>query len=193
MLEKLIFLFTLVLILSNCRGTQSETENNLINQSTQNMDEQKLLVNFVLSHHETSKDSNSETIKIQIGRNEVVLKKEYDGFKALENKTLSGELKAGELESIIEFIKKHQLNKNLTENQEIEGIGISGHLKIEVFQLDTTTVLIEGKTNIWGGDDYVEKNWGKEYVEKRTNIENIEYFTNAKSFVSYIENLLKNN
>ncbi len=75
------------------------------------------------------------------------------------------------------------------EEQEIEGIGISSSLYFEIISPTSSKIEISGKTNIWGSDEYVRKNWGRKYVESRTNITNIEYFSKAKSFVYYITNL----
>ena len=148
-----------------------------------------MILSFSLGHSETSKDSNSETIKIEISTEKLVLKKQYSGFKAPEDVLFEKKLNNDKLSLIQEFIKKHQLNINLKEVKETDNIGIAGFLRIEIFQPDTSYLLIEGKTNIWGSDDYIEKNWGKEFVKSKTNIENIEYFNKAKNFVRFLENL----
>jgi len=188
MVSKTLILF-LILILSFCANTGNGSSNDSINQNHSTMDKSNLLLNFVLIYDETSKDSNSETIKISISDKKIQITKNYNGFKAPENKQFEKDMDEEMKKNITEFIEKHQLNTDIKELKETKGIGIEGYLRVEIFQPKTTTIIIEGKTNIWGSDDYVKKNWGKQFVESRTNIENIKYFSKAKSFVQFIEGL----
>lgn len=144
-------------------------------------------IDLVLKQKETSKDSNSETISIKIFDEKILINKQYSGFKAPENKKVEKKLNKDKKQQIFNFIQEHKLNVNIEEQKKIEGIGIEGYLRFEIYQPDTTAILINGKTNIWGTDDYVKKTWGKKYVESRTNIENIGYFGKARSFVHFIE------
>lgn len=188
LIPKISLLLFLLLLTVECSCVN--TESNKLPQPDQTTMEQKdLLIDFTLRHKESSKDSNSKTITIKINSQKLLIKKEHNGFKAPDNETVEKNLDKEKLKLIFDYIKEHQLNVNLKELKKTDGIGISGYLKFEIFQPDTTTILIEGKTNIWGADDYVKKEWGKKYVESRTNIENIKYFEKARSFVRFVEDL----
>jgi hypothetical protein len=188
LIPKISFLFFSLFLFITCACINTES-NNSTQQDQAIMDVKDLIIDLKLSHKETSKDSNNETITIKSNAQKLLLKKEYSGFKAPENETVEKNLDKEKLKLIFDYIKEHQLNVNLKELKKTDGIGISGYLKFEIFQPDTTTILIEGKTNIWGADDYVKKEWGKKYVESRTNIKNIKYFDKARSFVRFVEDL----
>ncbi|NJO87662.1 MAG: hypothetical protein HC831_00885 [Chloroflexia bacterium] len=153
------------------------------------MDKQNIILNFTLSRRETSKDSNSETVRIKISKEKLLFERKFGGFRAPKNERFEKKINLEKLNLINEFIQENDLNKDLNEQKETEGTGVAGYIKIEIFQPKITTIIIEGKTSIWGSDDYIEKYWGKEFVESKTNIENKEYFDKARNFVRFIEKL----
>ncbi len=183
---QMILLLAWLLLACNSRTINTNISNINIDTS---MTGTKLKLNFIKTYRETSKDCNSGTIQIVIADGKINISKEYGGFKAPENEYFEKELTKELEQQIIDFIEKEQLNINLKEEQEIEGIGISSSLYFEIISPTSSKIEISGKTNIWGSDEYVRKNWGRKYVESRTNITNIEYFSKAKSFVYYITNL----
>ncbi len=185
---KLLLSLFFVFNLCTC-NTANNKENNLINQNHETMNEQNLLINFILSRRETSKDSNSETIRIKVSKEKLVFEKKFGGFRAPKNERFEKKINIEKLNLINEFIQEHELNKDLNEQKETEGTGVAGYLKMEIFEPKVTTIIIEGKTSIWGSDDYIEKYWGKEFVESKTNVVNKNYFDKARSFVRFIEKL----
>ena len=153
------------------------------------MQQQDIHISFILTHRETSKDSNSETITIEISNSKISISKTYGGFKAQDNVSCKKKMTDEMKQKIWTFIEENSLNTNLSEAKETENIGISGSICFEIKSPIQTKINIEGKTNIWGNDEYVKKNWGRKYVKSRTNIKNIEYFDIATGFVFLIENL----
>jgi hypothetical protein len=150
------------------------------------MDTNKLILKLELRYSETSKDCNSSTTNVYISEDKIQIEKVYNGFKAPDNETFSRNINAGDLKQILDFIEKHQLNINLKEVKSTSNLGIARFLNIEIFGLKSSQILIEGKTNIWGTDDYVKREWGKLYVKSRNNIENREYFYVAENFVRFL-------
>lgn len=171
---KSIFLFSYLLFTVTIQSCNSQAQNN------------KMIIDLKLTSKEASKDSNSETVTIQVYENKVIFNKSHSGFKAPKDKSKKFRIKEKELQNIVNEFESLGLNKNLSETKSTQGIGVSGFLEIEFNDQLKTVIKIEGKTNIWGADDYVEKNWGKEFVESRTNITNIEYFSKAERFINFV-------
>jgi hypothetical protein len=143
----LFFIFTFL----NCH-----TANNSTHKNEETMDKQNLILNFILSRRETSKDSNSEIVRIVMSKEKLVFERKFEGFRAPKNERFEKKINLEKLNLINNFIQEHDLNKDLNEQKETEGTGVAGYLKIEIFQPKITTIIIEGKTSIWGSDDYIE-------------------------------------
>lgn len=155
------------------------------------MKDGKLLLNLILNSHERSKDINGSTTELTIENRKIIFKKEFYGFKAAKGKHFKKKISPEEEEIIIEQLKKLSLNQNISETKDTDSIGIEKKLNIEISKPFTCVIHIVGKSNIWGTDDFVLKEWGKKYIESRTNIENIEIISNAESLISFI-NILHN-
>ena len=153
------------------------------------MESENLVLKLKLEFRETSKDSNSETVILEVTNKRILINMQYGGFMAPDNIVIEKKADKDKIEQIYEFVQEQKLNVNIEELKETRGIGIEGHLYFEIYQPDTTLIQISGKTKIWGTDDYVKKNWGEKYIESRTNLENINYFSKAESFVSFIMEL----
>lgn len=145
-----------------------------------------LKLNFTLAYRETSKDSNAETTKIRIENGKIFIDREYGGFKAGKNTKVEKGMDEVTEKHIMDFIIDKHLNTNIEELKPTDNMGISGYLKIELFGDEPSKLHIEGKTNIWGSDDYIKQNWGEKYLESKTNIDNIKYFKAADELVQFV-------
>ena len=153
------------------------------------METNRQIINFSLSFNETSKDSNGSSVSIQVFENGIKIVKKYHGFDPREEETYEKEMSDEKKQKIMDFVVKNNLNINVKEIKDTDGIGVAGYLKFDVFDKDTTSIQIVGEFTMGGTDSYVKKTWGKKYVKSRTNIENITYFDTAKDFVRFIDDL----
>jgi len=152
-----------------------------------------LIIDFSLKYVETSKDSDRRIYEISTTNSYLFFRElrsaRLGGGKMDEDKKMK--LNSKIIEDITQFIVSNQLNIELAEIQETGGIGMSVFLDFKVTGLVSVNIQIEGKSNIWGSDEYVAKNWGNQYVGSRTNIKNTKIITQADRFVSFIKDLLR--
>lgn len=152
----------------------------------------KLQLHFNLKRKETSKDSNSSSTSIIINNDLITYNKMFQGFRASDNESLSKKITPKAENEITNFIIEKELNVNLSETKETSGIGIATHLSFSIESPFNHKINISGKSNIWGTDEYVRKEWGRKYVKSRTNIENLKYIEAAESFIRLINKILQN-
>lgn len=181
---KLLFLLFLLFF---CNIKNSIQTNIKPNQNLIIMSDSTFQLSLKLIHRETSKDCNSSTTTINIVNGLITISKNYGGFKAPEDTYQEKELAPELLTKIYQLIEKENLNINITEQNETGGLGIAGHLSLELTGTYNSEINISGKTNIWGTDEYVKQNWGRQYVDSRTNIQNIEFFSKANTLITLIE------
>ena len=142
---------------------------------------------------EKSKDSNWEITSILISDNHIKYSCKYGGFRAPEDEHNNKKVDSNIVKKIVDYIKRSGLNKNISEKRKTDGIGVAGFLNLEIQIAGRKTLIsIEGKTNIWGTDDYVKREWGRKYVKNRTNIKNIEYINKAEDFIRIIKMIFSN-
>jgi hypothetical protein len=158
-------------------------------QCMETIDTAHLEMNFELSYVETSKGSSSETTKIEILDRKVLVSKKYHGSKSHKDEHFEKKLNDITEKKLINFLNSNNFYVNYQETKDIKGIGISGHLSIEIRSPYNSDIKIDGKTNIWGSDDYVRKQWGEKYVKTRTNIEKVDYFIFANQFIALVKSL----
>lgn len=179
-------LFIFSCLCSNIKGVEESIEPI---QSQNIMSDSTFQLSLKLLHRERSKDSNNSTTTINIGNGIITISENYGGFKAQEDTYQEKKLTPEMLNKICQQIEKENLHVNITEQKETGGIGIEGHLSLKLSGTYDTEINISGKTNIWGTDQYIIKNWGKQYVDSRTNIQNIEYFSKVNLLIYFIKEL----
>ena len=152
---------------------------------------QGLHLEIFLEYKETSKDSNWRRFNISVNPDKVVLVKEFGGFgghgKESAEKKMDADLEA----RIRTYLREHQLDQSLEEISSTQGLGISGVLRMELKGPQPSILHLEGKTKIWGTDEYVEKNWGAEYVKSRTNLKHAEYLASVEFLFNLLWSLAK--
>jgi hypothetical protein len=184
-----LFLFTLISSQSPSLLKDRTFEKNGKTGWMDTIDSTGLELHFELSYNETSKHPNSETTKIQILDRKVQLSKKYQGSRAHKDEHFEKKLNDMTEKKLIDFLNTNHFYINYQEIKDIKGIGISGHLAIEIKSPYNSIIQIDGKTNMWGSDDYVRKEWGEKFVESRTNIEKVNYFIWANQFIAMIKSL----
>ena len=146
-----------------------------------------LELNLSLRTQETSKDSNWSLITLNIKNGKIIITKTYGGFMAQENTSVEKNIIPEQEQKIINYLKDKNLMNNITEKKATNGIGIASFLLLEIFKPKSSRIVVEGKTKIWGSDEYVEREWGSAFVKSRTNLEHGEYISGAEAFVSFVE------
>ncbi len=158
------------------------------NQDNEVMKNCRLQMTMELSYRETSKDSHTRKQTVSICDCNVEMFYGVTG-RFFDESELIIKLNEEKEQQIIDYLIKNGLNVSVEEQQKTDGIGIAGTLILNVTSPFVAHINIKGKTNIWGSDDYVKKEWGKEYVESRTNLKNSHYFSKADSFLYFLKNL----
>jgi hypothetical protein len=150
------------------------------------LDGQGLMLSLDLRFEETSKDSSEQRFLARIDGKRMVLSKEYNGFKVPGNerveRTILPELEA----RIWAYIQNQGLDRRIDEIRRTDGIGLAGYLRLDIQGPGTVSIHIEGRTNIWGSDEYVAKTWGPSFVRSRTNLDHIRYFPKAQALFQFL-------
>ena len=135
----------------------------------------RLILN--LEHKEFARERNWEQTKLIIENGEINYSYRYYSYPSPRKEKKEYNLNENQINELIEYIKKNNLNRNINEIKPTEGYGISIVVELEIEIEDVKTeVKIIGRKNIWDNE-----------YEEGTNLENYNFYSNMCSLIFFMK------